>query len=58
MTKEQLIENAEKMARKYADRLVEKYVAGVTKYADDYITDGNDADDDDFFAWVEGYDWS
>ena len=46
---------ARAVAQKYADRLVRCYVAGVIRYLDQYT---QPPDEEDFFAWLEGYEWN
>ena len=46
---------ARAVAQKYADRMVRGYTACVVKYLSDYE---DPPDDDDFFAWLEGYEWN
>jgi hypothetical protein len=43
------------ISRKYADRMAHAYADSVEKYAAEY--EGELPDVDDFFAWLEGYDW-
>jgi len=57
-TKEQIVAMAEQTAQARADAMVARYVASVESTANDYIEGDFEPDIDDFFAWVEGYDWS
>jgi len=55
MTKDQAVKAAEEIAQKYAQRLVASYKQSVSNYFESYT---DLPDDDDFFAWVESYEWS
>lgn len=54
-TKEQLEARAKEVVEKFAARLVKAYPAWCVKYSKHYA---ELPDEDDFFAWIEGYDWS
>lgn len=57
MTTEELAKKAKETADTMAARLVKAYVASVMRQPECYLRDDL-PDEDDFFAWVEGYDWS
>jgi hypothetical protein len=46
---------AYEISRKYAERLAHAYPSHVEKYIDEY--QGELPDVDDFFAWLEGYEF-
>ncbi len=51
--KEFAAQTAKVMAKRMTDAYVASVIAGIDSYTDDYLPD-----EDDFFAWVEGYDWT
>lgn len=57
MDKDKLMEQAENTAEKMALRMQAAYIRSVERNSHYYI-DAQGADEDDFFAWLEGYDWS
>lgn len=56
--KERLIKMAQEIAKTMAEKMQAAYVAAITKYAEDYANNDALPDANDFFAWVENYDWS
>lgn len=54
-TKEELKAIAKAVAEKAAMKMFNAYVQSVERHSDDY--DEYDPTDEDFMAWLEGYDW-
>lgn len=55
-TIEEIAERAEAVAKEMSARVVPAYIASVKRYPEGYKDNLPDAED--FFAWLEGYDWS
>jgi hypothetical protein len=58
MTKEEIKAMAQKTAEEMVKRAVAGYVKTCDEWAETYIENGDKPDEADFFAWMEGFDWS
>lgn len=52
---EAMAQRAKEIAEKFVARAPIAYAASVKRYAEHY---DEMPDEDDFFAWLEGYDWA
>ena len=58
MTKEEVIQAAQRVADSMAERMKSSYVASVERWAEGYVQREELPDEDDFYSWSEDYDWS
>jgi cob(I)alamin adenosyltransferase len=55
VTENELLEIARRIAQRKADRMVREYVESVRRHKDAY--EAGPPDSEDFWVWIEGYNW-